>query len=74
MNRTLRQYFSTLYTATGWRLILTVLLAALCSLTEGIGIVLLIPTLQVSGLNLMGQGKVQSYADSIDSALRSDAS
>jgi len=70
MNLTLREYFSTLYSATGWRVILTIFLAALCSLTEGIGILLLIPTLQVSGLNLMGQGKVQSYANSIDAALR----
>ena len=46
--------------ATGWELILSIVLAALCSLTEGIGIVLLIPTLQISGLNLMGQGRVQS--------------
>lgn len=70
MNPILREYLSTVYKATGWRLILTILLAALCSLTEGIGIVLLIPTLQVSGLNLIGQGKVQSYAVLIDSALR----
>ncbi len=70
MNRVLRAYLSTLYESTGWDLVLSIVLAALCSLTEGIGIVLLIPTLQISGLNLMGQGKVQSYATSIDAGLR----
>ncbi len=71
MNRVLRAYLSTLYESTGWELVLSIVLAALCSLTEGIGIVLLIPTLQISGLNLMGQGKVQSYAASIEAGLRS---
>jgi ATP-binding cassette subfamily C protein len=70
VNPVLREYISTLYKATGWRLLLSVLLAALCSLTEGIGILLLIPTLQLSGLNLMGQGRVQSYAAAIDAVLR----
>ena len=70
VNPVLREYISTLYKATGWRLLLSVILAALCSLTEGIGILLLIPTLQVSGLNLMGQGRVQSYAVAIDAMLR----
>jgi ATP-binding cassette, subfamily C, bacterial len=70
VNPVLREYISTLYKATGWQLLLSVLLAALCSLTEGIGILLLIPTLQVSGLNLMGQGRVQSYAAAIDVMLR----
>jgi ATP-binding cassette, subfamily C, bacterial len=70
VNPVLRKYISTLYKATGWRLLLSVVLAALCSLTEGIGVLLLIPTLQVSGLNLMGQGRVQSYAVAIDAMLR----
>ncbi len=70
MNRNLREYLVTLYRATGWRLTVTILLATLCSLTEGIGIVLLIPTLQLSGLNLMGQGKLQSYAGAIEAVLR----
>jgi ATP-binding cassette subfamily C protein len=66
----LREYLATLYKATGWRLTLTIVLAALCSLTEGVGILLLIPTLQIAGLNLMGQGRMQSYAALIDEALR----
>jgi len=70
VNKTLREYLATLYRGTGWRLILTVLLAALCSLTEGIGILLLIPVLQVSGVNLVGQGSVGKLALWIDSALR----
>jgi ATP-binding cassette subfamily C protein len=70
VNRELKQYFSTLHRGTGWRLIVTILLAALCSLTEGIGILLLIPSLQVAGLNLVGQGSVGKYAVWIDSGLR----
>ena len=70
VKRVLRAYLATLYEATGRELILSIVLAALCSLTEGIGIVLLIPTLQISGLNLMGQGRVQSYATAIDAGLR----
>jgi len=70
VSRVLREYLATLCKAAGWRLTASILLAALCSLTEGIGIVLLIPTLQISGLNLIGQGKIQSYAASIDAALR----
>jgi ATP-binding cassette subfamily C protein len=65
----MRDFLFTLYDATRWRLILSILLAALCSLTEGIGILLLIPTLQVSGMSLTGQGKMQSFAESIDVAL-----
>ena len=64
------EYLSTLYDAARWRLIVTILLAALCSLTEGVGILLLIPTLQVSGMSLTGQGKMQTYAAAIDVALR----
>jgi ATP-binding cassette subfamily C protein len=70
VNRELKQYFSTLHRGTGWRLIATILLATLCSLTEGIGILLLIPSLQVAGLNLVGQGSVGRYAVWIDSGLR----
>ena len=70
MNRELKEYFSTLHRGTGWRLIVTIVLAALSSLTEGIGILLLIPSLQVAGLNLIGQGSVGKYAVWIDSGLR----
>ncbi len=51
-------------------MIVTIVLAALCSLTEGIGILLLIPSLQVAGLNLVGEGSVGRYAVWIDSGLR----
>jgi len=69
MKGILPRYLLTLYDATRWRLLVTIALAALCSLTEGIGILLLIPTLQVSGMSLTGQGKMQSYALAIDAAL-----
>jgi ATP-binding cassette, subfamily C, bacterial len=69
VNRILREYLATLYRSTGSRLIVTILLAAVGSLTEGVGILLLIPILQISGLNLMGQGRVQGYAALSNSAL-----
>jgi len=69
VNRVLREYLATLYKATGWRLIASILLAALSSLTEGIGIVLLIPTLQISGLNLIGQGKYAEAGPLLEKAL-----
>jgi ATP-binding cassette subfamily C protein len=69
VNRVLLDYLATLYRVTGLRLIAAILLAALYSLTEGIGILLLIPTLQIAGLNLMGQGKLQSYSAYVYRAL-----
>src|SRR5579862_1013005 len=66
----LRDYLRSLYQASGWRLTVTVLLAALCSLTEGIGILLLIPTLEVAGVSLGADARMQSYAAIADHALR----
>jgi ATP-binding cassette subfamily C protein len=45
-----------------WQLIGVLALTALYSLTEGIGFALLLPTLQVAGLNLGGQGEAGRYA------------
>jgi ATP-binding cassette, subfamily C, bacterial len=49
---------------------MTISLAALCSLTEGVGILLLIPGLQVAGVNLQDQGSVGKYSRYIDAALQ----
>jgi len=65
----LLQYLSVLYRGTGRRLTVTIVLAALCSLTDGIGIVLLIPALQIAGVNLAGQGSLGRFAGTIDAAL-----
>jgi ATP-binding cassette subfamily C protein len=45
-----------------WQLIGVLALTVLYSLTEGIGFTLLLPTLQVAGLNLGGQGEAGRYA------------
>jgi len=69
VRHSLRDYLARLYESARWRLVVTVLLAALCSLTEGVGIVLLIPTLQLAGMNIGGQGRLKDYAGAIDRAL-----
>ena len=69
MNRTFSQFLRALYRGTKWRLVLTIALAALCSLTEGVGILLLIPGLQVVGVNLAGQGSLGKYSRYIDAVL-----
>ena len=45
-----------------WHLIGVIIVTVLCSLSEGIGLALLLPTLQVAGLNLAGQGEAGRYA------------
>ena len=41
----------------------------LFSVTEGVGIALLLPTLQVAGFNLAGQGEAGRYAAMVAQAL-----
>ena len=60
--RTLRSYLAMLLEVARWQLIGVLALTALYSLTEGIGFALLLPTLQVAGLNLGGQGEAGRYA------------
>src|SRR5579863_3724461 len=45
-----------------WHLIGVVIVTVLFSLSEGIGIALLLPTLQVAGFNMAGQGEAGKYA------------
>lgn len=66
----LSKFAQTLAVAAGWRLALVVSIAAACSFTEGIGVVLLIPTLQAAGINLIGQGNVGRYAQVISLAFQ----
>src|SRR5580658_7082089 len=60
--RTLRAYLAMLMQVSRWHLIGVIIVTVLSSLTEGVGLALLLPTLQVAGLNLAGQGEAGRYA------------
>ncbi len=62
MNRNTRTFFATLASVGRFKLLRTLVLMVGFSLTEGIGIALLLPMLQVAGLNLAGQGEAGRYA------------
>ena len=51
-----------------WHLIGVIIVTVLFSLSEGIGFALLLPTLQVAGFNLAGQGQAGRYAAMVSSA------
>lgn len=51
-----------------WHLVGVVAVAVLFSLTEGVGIALLLPTLQVAGFNMAGQGEAGRYAATLSNA------
>jgi ATP-binding cassette subfamily C protein len=59
---TLRAYLAMLVRVSRWHLIGLIVATVLFSLTEGVGFALLLPTLQVAGLNLAGQGEAGRYA------------
>jgi ATP-binding cassette subfamily C protein len=59
---TLRAYLAMLAQVSRWHLIGVVIVSVLFSLSEGVGFALLLPTLQVAGLNLAGQGEAGRYA------------
>ncbi|HEV2169814.1 MAG TPA: ABC transporter ATP-binding protein, partial [Candidatus Binatus sp.] len=59
---TLRQYLTMLTRVSRWHLIGAVVVSVLFSLTEGAGFALLLPTLQVAGFNMVGQGEAGRYA------------
>ncbi len=65
---TLRTYFAMLVEVSRWHLIGVVVVMVLFSLTEGIGIALLLPTLQVAGFNMAGQGGAGHYAAMLSNA------
>jgi hypothetical protein len=52
-----------------WHLISALIVMVLFSVTEGVGIALLLPTLQVAGFNLAGQGEAGRYAAMVAQAL-----
>jgi ATP-binding cassette subfamily C protein len=51
-----------------WHLIGVIAVAVLFSLTESVGIALLLPTLQVAGFNMAGQGEAGRYAAMLSNA------
>ena len=51
-----------------WHLVGVIVVAVLFSLTESIGIALLLPTLQVAGFNMAGQGEAGKYATMLSNA------
>ena len=51
-----------------WHLIGVIIVTVLFSLTEGIGFALLLPTLQVAGFNMAGQGEAGRYAAMVSNA------
>jgi ATP-binding cassette, subfamily C, bacterial len=59
--RPIRQYLASLFHIARWQLLTAVLLMTLTSLTEGLGVALLFPILQVAGFNLANQGHVGHY-------------
>src|ERR1700688_3928442 len=55
-NRPILQYVSSLIQIARWRLVAAVAVMTITSLTEGLGVALLFPILQVAGFNLANQG------------------
>src|ERR1700719_808216 len=59
------QYISSLIEISRWQLILAVVIMIVTSLTEGLGVALLFPILQVAGFNLANQGHVGHYTGEV---------
>jgi len=71
VRKTLSAYIYALFEVGRLRIAGAIVLMLLFSLSEGIGVALLLPILQVSGFNLGGQGAVGRYADAIAAAFES---
>ena len=59
------QYISSLMQIVRWQLLASVLIMTFTSLTEGLGVALLFPILQVAGFNLANQGHVGHYTGEV---------
>src|SRR5271155_648303 len=64
------QSLSSLIQTARWQLFAAVLIMTFSSLTEGLGVVLLFPILQVAGFNLANQGHVGHYTAEVQQFLR----
>src|SRR6204780_522388 len=67
--RLLLQFVSSLMQTVRWQLIAAVVLMTLTSLTEGLGVALLFPILQVAGFDLTNQGHVGHYTGEVRALL-----
>ena len=62
-------YISSLIRITRWRMLAAVVIMTVTSLTEGLGVALLFPILQVAGFNLANQGHVGHYTGEVRTLL-----
>src|ERR1700691_3740851 len=67
--RPILEYVSSLIRTARWQLLAAVLIMAFTSLTEGLGVALLFPILQVAGFNLANQGHVGHYTGEVRALL-----
>jgi ATP-binding cassette subfamily C protein len=67
--RPILEYVSSLIRIVRWQLWAAVLLMTFTSLTEGLGVALLFPILQVAGFNLANQGHVGHYTGEVRALL-----
>jgi ATP-binding cassette, subfamily C, bacterial len=67
--RPILEYVSSLIRIARWQLLAAVLIMAFTSLTEGLGVALLFPILQVAGFNLANQGHVGHYTGEVRALL-----
>jgi ATP-binding cassette, subfamily C, bacterial len=65
----LLQYVSSLLHIARWQLLAAVVIMTFASLTEGLGVALLFPILQVAGFNLANQGHVGHYTGEVRALL-----
>jgi ATP-binding cassette, subfamily C, bacterial len=59
------QYITSLIQISRWQLVTAVFIMTVTSLTEGLGVALLFPILQVAGFNLANQGHVGHYTGEV---------
>src|SRR6202453_2412515 len=59
------EYVSSLIQIARWQLVTAVIIMTVTSLTEGLGVALLFPILQVAGFNLANQGHVGHYTGEV---------
>src|SRR5271168_842681 len=67
--RPLLQFVSSLMQIVRWQLVAAVLIMTVTSLTEGLGVALLFPILQVAGFDLTNQGHVGHYTGEVRALL-----
>lgn len=67
--RPMLQYISSLIQIARWQLFAAVIIMTFTSLTEGLGVALLFPILQVAGFNLANQGHVGHYTGEVRALL-----